>query len=248
MQVLCSRIALFLAGRGWANAAGTEECPKAPAEDMATCWIAHSIVEEWLHCFIPGNKKFLQLTQCLSLNWNWELRLYFFSFYWGQRQTIQIKNKISSCGKSQRKTAQGQVKDCICFQVLLHDSDVWAKNITILWCLFPSRCECRLPISIWMPRNVSKLLGFYNIYPAKDKPTFWQPPLNIFRAFCLYICKRPSLSQKIRSDRTEVPHLCLGTVNREMPSRAVEHKLFVESSKPLLRSCCEMAFLFSCSL
>lgn len=125
-----------------------------------------------------------------------EINLCFFSFYWGQRQTIQIKTKISSCGESQRKTVQGQVKDCICFQVLLHDSDVWAKNITILWCLFPSRCECCLPRFIWMPRNVSKLLGFYNIYSAKDKPTFWQPPLNIFRAFYLYICKRPPLFKR----------------------------------------------------
>lgn len=95
--------------------------------------------------------------------------------------------------KKDSPRASGKIASAFKFSYM---TDVWAKNITILWCLLPSRCECCLPIFIWMPRNVSKLLGFCNIYSVKDKPTFWQPPLNIFRAFCLYICKRPSLSKQ----------------------------------------------------
>lgn len=154
-------------------------CAGAAAEDVATCWTALPAAEERLRSLISLWKE-VPTTLLMYLP---ELKLgitsLFFSLYSGQRQTIQIKTKTSSCGKSQRKTVQGQGKDCICFQVLLHDSDVWAKNITILWCLFPSRCECCLPIFIGMPRNVSKLLGFYNIYSAKDKYTFWQPPWSL---------------------------------------------------------------------
>lgn len=50
-----------------------------------------------------------------------------FSFYWGQRQTVQINPKISPCGKSQRQS-KGKWKIACAFK-FLHDSDVWAKNI-----------------------------------------------------------------------------------------------------------------------
>lgn len=105
--------------------------------------------------------------------------------------------------------------------------------------------SCRLPITIWVPRNVSKLLGCSNSYSAKYKPTFWQPPLNIFRVFCLSICKRPSLSNTQWQDRGCPPLLgyCwLGNTFMYGWTQAI-----CGIFKTSLRSCWEMAFLFSYS-
>lgn len=51
----------------------------------------------------------------------------YLTFYWGQRQTIQINPRTSPCRKSQRQS-KGKWKIACAFK-FLHNSDVWAKNI-----------------------------------------------------------------------------------------------------------------------
>lgn len=70
--------------------------------------------------WFPHKKKFLLLSCYVSLNWNWELHL-LFQFLLRTNDTNQPQNLTLW---EEPKTVQGQVKDCLCFQVL-----------TRLWCL-----------------------------------------------------------------------------------------------------------------
>lgn len=164
-----SQIALFFAGRSWVNAASAEECTKASAQDVATYCT--------FHCggVVLLFDSFIIRSFCNSHNasfWIWTGNYTFISSLSTDNRQYKSKPKSHLVGRAKERQSKGKWKIATAFK-LHYMTDVWAKNVTILWCLYPSRCECLLPIFIWMPRNVSKLLGFYNIYSAKDKLNFW---------------------------------------------------------------------------